>query len=125
MKKLIWIGIAGMAGAIARVGIGQLVYSESGFPIATLAVNIVGTFLLCFIVTGACRKLRAHKQLQDAVTTGFLGSITTFSALSMEFVLLMETGHFMLAALYMGSSVVGGLVAGAFGFYLGEKRVKP
>ena len=124
MKKVIWIGIAGMAGAMARVGIGQLVYSESEFPIATLLVNIVGAFLLCFIVTGACRKLRAHKQLQDAVTTGFLGSFTTFSALSIETILLMENGQFILAALYMASSVIGGLVAGAFGFYLGEKRVK-
>ncbi|WP_342514900.1 CrcB family protein [Sporosarcina sp. FSL K6-1522] len=124
MRKVIWIGVAGMAGAIVRVGIGQLVHSESGFPIATLLVNIVGTFLLCFIVTGACRKLYANKQLQDAVTTGFLGSFTTFSALSMESVLLMENGQFMLAALYMLSSVIGGLAAGAFGFYLGRKQVQ-
>ena len=59
MKKLIWIGLAGAAGAILRTVIGQIVNDESGFPIATFAVNIVGTFLLCFIVAGALRKLKA------------------------------------------------------------------
>ncbi len=124
MKKLIGIGLAGTAGAIARVVIGQLIHSESGFPLATLLVNIVGAFLLCFIITGAYGKLSANKQLKDAVTTGFLGSFTTFSALSMESFLLMENGQFTLAALYIGSSVVGGIAAGAFGFHLGGKQVR-
>ena len=46
---------AGAVGAILRTVIGQFVKDESGFPIATFAVNIVGTFLLCFI-SGRCNK---------------------------------------------------------------------
>ncbi|MFJ7936314.1 fluoride efflux transporter CrcB [Sporosarcina sp. NPDC096371] len=124
MKNILWIGLAGMAGAIARVLLGQFVHSDSGFPMATLLINLVGTFVLCFIVTGACRKLGANQQLQTAVTTGFLGSFTTFSALSMETVLLVESGQVIMAIAYIVFSIIGGLAAGAFGFYLGDKKVR-
>ncbi|AMQ05433.1 CrcB family protein [Sporosarcina sp. FSL K6-1540] len=124
MKKLLWIGLAGAAGAIIRVAIGHVVSNDSGFPFSTLGVNIVGTFLLCFIVAGAFRKLAADKQLQDIVTSGFLGSFTTFSALSMETVLLMEKDQILLAGLYIILSIIGGLTAGALGFHLGRKKVR-
>ncbi len=124
MKRFMWIGVAGMAGAIARVGLGHLIHSESGFPIATLTGNIVGTFLLCFIATGVLRKISTDKNLQAAVTTGFLGSFTTFSALSIETILLVENGQFGVAILYVCLSIIGGLAAGAFGFHLGEKKVR-
>ncbi|HJF31259.1 MAG TPA: CrcB family protein [Sporosarcina psychrophila] len=124
MKKLLWIGVAGAAGAVMRVAIGHIVFDDSGFPYSTLAVNIVGTFLLCFIVAGAFRKLAAQNEVQDIVTTGFLGSFTTFSALSIETVLLMENGQIILAGFYIIFSVIGGLSAGAIGFRLGRKRVR-
>ena len=71
------------------------------FPYRRLAVNVIGTFLLCFIIAGAFRTLSAHKDVQDIVTTGFLGSFTTFSALSVETVLLVENNQFILAGLYV------------------------
>ena len=124
MKKLLWIGLAGATGAITRVGIGQIVSDETGFPFSTLTVNIIGTFLLCLIIAGACRKLSAHKDLQDIVTTGFLGSFTTFSALSIETVLLVEKGQILLAGLYVVFSVIGGLSAGILGFHLASKKAR-
>jgi len=124
MRKLLWIGLAGAAGAIMRVLIGQAVPNVSGFPISTLTVNVIGTFLLCFIIAGAFRTLSAHKDVQDIVTTGFLGSFTTFSALSMETVLLVENNQFILAGIYVLCSIIGGLSAGALGFRLGRKQVR-
>jgi len=124
MKKLLWVGLAGAAGATIRVLIGQAVPNVSGFPISTLTVNVIGTFLLCFIIAGAFGKLAAHKDVQDIVTTGFLGSFTTFSALSVETVLLVENNQFILAALYVLCSIIGGLSVGALGFRLGKKQVK-
>lgn len=123
MNKLLWIGLAGAMGALARTALGQVVPEETSLSLATFGVNIVGSFLLCFITSGACHKLNASKDVKDAVTTGFLGSFTTFSALSLETILLMEDGHYVLAALYVLGSIVGGLVAGAFGFSVGRKRV--
>jgi CrcB protein len=124
MKKLLWIGLAGAIGAIMRVLIGQVVQDVSGFPISTLTVNVIGTFLLCFIIAGAFRTLSEHKDVQDIVTTGFLGSFTTFSALSIETVLLVENNQFILAGLYIICSIIGGFSAGALGFSLGRKKVR-
>ena len=124
MKKLLWIGLAGAAGAIMRVLVGQAVPNVAGFPISTLTVNVIGTFLLCFIIAGVFRTLSAHKDVQDIVTTGFLGSFTTFSALSVETLLLVESNQFILAGLYVLCSIIGGLSVGALGFRLGGKQVR-
>lgn len=123
MKKVMWIGLAGALGALLRTMIGQVVYDESGFPIATFSVNIIGTFLLCFIVSGMVQKLNAKKDIQEAITTGFLGSFTTFSALSMETILLVENGQSLLAFTYVGLSILGGLGAGLLGYHFGRKKV--
>ena len=123
MKTYIWIGLAGAVGALLRTGIGELLPHESGFPVATFSVNIIGTFLLCYLVTDVVGKISAAKHIQDAITTGFLGSFTTFSALSMETVLLFENGQLVIAVLYVGLSIVGGLTAGMIGFHMGQKKV--
>jgi len=123
MKKVLWIGLAGAAGAVLRTSIGQVVVSGSGFPFATLVVNIVGTFILCFLVSGVLRKLTANQDLQDAVTTGFLGSFTTFSALSIETILLVESGQLQIAVAYIGASAIAGIMAGVLGFSIGRKMV--
>lgn len=107
-----------------RVLVGQAVPIVAGFPISTLTVNMIGTFLLCFIIAGAFRTLSAHKDVQDIVTTGFLGSFTTFSALSVETLLLVENNQFILAGLYVLCSIIGGLSVGALGFRLGGKQVR-
>lgn len=107
-----------------RVLVGQALPNVSGFPISTLTVNVIGTFVLCFIIAGAFRTLSVHKDVQDIVTTGFLGSFTTFSALSVETVLLVENNQFILAGLYVLCSIIGGFSAGALGFRLGMKKVR-
>ncbi|MBE1555434.1 fluoride efflux transporter FluC [Sporosarcina limicola] len=123
MKKVVWIGLTGAAGAILRISVGQLMYSESDFPTMTLTINIIGTFLLCLIVTGVFREIGADKKTEEVITTGFLGSFTTFSALSMETVMLVENGQYFIASFYVVSSIIGGLAAGVFGFHLGKKKV--
>ena len=124
MKRVLLIGLAGAMGAITRVLIGEFLIIESGFPVATLIVNIVGTFLLCLIVTGAFRKYNPNKSIDIAVTSGFLGSFTTFSAISLETMLLVEGGQIFMAGLYVGMSIIGGIGAGMLGFYLGRRKAK-
>ena len=119
MRKVLLIGFAGAVGAILRTMIGLVIQA----PLATLTVNLIGTFLLCFLVAGMIHKLSSEKSIQDAVTTGFLGSFTTFSTLSMETVLLFEEGHILMSMLYVGVSLFGGITAGWLGFYVGRKKV--
>lgn len=118
MKKYSLIGLAGAVGAILRTGIGLFVEA----PLGTLTVNLLGTFLLCFLVAGMIDKLSRDHAIQDAIMTGFLGAFTSFSTLSMETVLLFETGQILLGFLYVVTSLVGGILAGSLGFKVGGKK---
>lgn len=118
MKKYILIGLAGALGAVLRTGIGLFVKA----PLGTLIVNLLGAFLLCFLAAGVIQKLSHDDAIQDAIMTGFLGAFTTFSTLSMETVLLFETGQISLGILYVVTSLVGGMIAGTLGFKMGGKK---
>ncbi|MFS0574535.1 CrcB family protein [Sporosarcina sp. 179-K 3D1 HS] len=122
MRSWVWVGLAGMAGASCRFLFGRLVVMDVEFPVATFLVNMIGTFLLCYLVAGALPRWTTRKELQDAITTGFLGSFTTFSAFGMEVVLLVEQGRVAIAALYVAASLIGGMAVGAAGFYAGGRR---
>ena len=124
MTKLLLIGVAGALGAMTRMGLEEWVLPVSKIPMNTLVINLVGTFILCYLVTGAFVKLKVRKEFQEMITVGFLGSFTTFSALSIETILLLENGQGFLAMLYISMSIIGGLSAGILGNTLGRKLVK-
>lgn len=122
MKRALYIGIAGAIGAILRTAIAEMVGDEIGFPFATLFVNILGSFLLCLLVSKVISGFVINSNLKVALQTGFLGSFTTLSAFSMETVHLLEDGQLFLAFLYVSISLLGGLSVGVLGFSLGRKR---
>lgn len=124
MKQALFIGFAGALGAICRVGIGKLFDGSTGFPLATMTANLLGTFILCLLSAGVIHRLTADQSLQTAVTTGLLGSFTTFSAFSLETVGLLQNGQMMLALLYFTTSVLGGLCIGLFGLRIGRRMVE-
>jgi len=97
--------------------------SEVGFPLATFSVNIIGTFLLCYFVGNLFNKFKVSKEIEDIITIGFIGSFTTFSAFSIEMILLVENEQILTAVLYVGATIIGGLFAGILGFYSAQKRV--
>lgn len=117
MKQAIYVGIAGMFGAILRTTIGLWIGEGSSFPVATFLVNMVATWLLCFIATGVLK----NQRLQEIVTVGFLGSFSTFSAFSMETVLLFENGQILTVIVYVSASILSGIAIGLFGFRCGRK----
>lgn len=121
MRKIIWIGVAGMGGAILRTAIGQWMGEASYFPFATFTVNMVATWLLCFFAAGVLPEIIHNQQIREAVTVGFLGSFSTFSALSIETVLLIENGQMIVALSYVVASIFGGIGIGYFGFYCGRR----
>lgn len=123
MKQSLWIGLAGMAGALLRVGIGAFISVGNVFPTATFTVNIIATFLLCFLSAGILERILAQEDVRNAVTIGFLGAFSTFSALSVETVSLIEKGQVMIAMSYVVSSTIGGIFTAQLGFYIGRRLV--
>ncbi|MBT8416983.1 MAG: fluoride efflux transporter CrcB [Silicimonas sp.] len=110
------VALGGAIGSALRylMGLGLVrLVGHTGFPLAILSVNILGSFLMgVFVVAAAHRGLTP---LSPFVMTGLLGGFTTFSAFSLEAVTLYERGDVGQAALYVALSVVlsiGGLVAG-------------
>ncbi len=110
--------IGGGFGAVLRHGVNLLSMRlvGAGFPFATLFENVTGS-LLMGVLAGyfAFRSGGAAQPWQLFLTTGILGGYTTFSAFSLDAVLLYERGAIGLAALYVGGSValsIVGLIAG-------------
>lgn len=112
------VGLGGAIGSMLRFGVGVAVMraSGTGFPLAILPVNVIGSFVMgLFMVLSFHREL-GH--LNPFVMTGILGGFTTFSAFSLEAFTLYERGEIGLAALYVLLSVVLSIAGLALGVWL-------
>jgi fluoride exporter len=114
---LVFLG-AGIGGALRHgVNVGCARMCGTAFPWGTLTVNVLGSFLMGAIAGWLAFKAGEgwSQSLRLFLTTGILGGFTTFSAFSLDAVLIWERGQIGPAAAYVAASVVlsiGGLVAG-------------
>lgn len=83
----------------------------TGFPYGTLTVNVVGSLAMGLFAAYFAFKGDASQHWRLFFTTGILGGFTTFSAFSLDAVLLYERGQFGLAALYVLASVAVSIAA--------------
>lgn len=113
--SLVFVG--GGLGAVLRYGmsIGVTRLAGTGFPFATLSINVFGSFLMGLVVAWFAFRGEGGQEWRLFLTTGVLGGYTTFSAFSLETMLLYERGDTMLAALYVVLSVVVSVLALAAG----------
>ena len=88
--------------------------SWSGFPLGTLLVNCLGGLLIG--VALAWFERSPNELLRLLLVTGFLGGLTTFSAFSVESLMLLQRGHWGLAAAHTVAHVMGALGCAAIGF---------
>ncbi len=122
MYKLISIGIGGFIGAISRYYISGITYEKFGtdFPYGTLAVNVIGAFILGFLMSMTESRLLLNPAMKSTVTIGFLGAFTTFSTFSYETAVLLQGGDLYRALANIFISVIAGLVAVLAGIKLGH-----
>ncbi len=113
------VAIAGVLGATSRYLISVLIPSQ-GFPVATLLLNLTGCFLLAIVMRYMARLPRVSSNMVTIVGTGFVGSYTTFSTFSLESVELLEQQMYLAALLYIGASLLGGLLFTWLGFRCSE-----
>ena len=117
----LWVALGGAAGAAARYGVVQWAGSRWGwsFPWGTFAVNVTGSFAIGLLMASLIGK-GAEPPFRLLLVTGFLGCYTTFSAFSLETLSLLETRRFGEAALYIGGSVLLGLLSCFIGLGVGR-----
>ncbi|MEF3303924.1 fluoride efflux transporter FluC [Paenibacillus sp. GYB003] len=112
------VGIAGALGAISRFAVGaalEPIVGEALFPAATLLCNWSGSFALGFATAGGASRLGLSETGKTAVTSGFIGSFTTFSALSKEMTFMLQNGEAAKAFAYLALSLWGGLLLARLG----------
>ncbi|WP_207308517.1 fluoride efflux transporter CrcB [Bacillus timonensis] len=117
------VGIAGIIGALLRYLIG--IYFGHwwfyDFPLATFVTNLVGSFMLGWFTHFLPRFTFLQPHLVTALSTGLIGSFTTFSTFSVETVQLMSAAKWGTAILYVFLSLWGGLLFSWMGYRLGLK----
>ncbi|RUM73533.1 MAG: fluoride efflux transporter CrcB [Sulfurovum sp.] len=91
---LLIIGMGGFLGAISRFLIASYVQNASGslFPVGTLAVNVLGSFIIGFAAMFFAQVV--EPEYKAFVITGFLGALTTFSTFSWENVTMLQDGDY-------------------------------
>lgn len=120
-KQLLAVGIGGILGACLRYSVSLLFMEISGFPFATLTVNVIGCFVLSFLSNSEQIKNLLPPHFLTALTTGLIGAFTTFSTFAVETVELMAI-NVTLAFVYVLLSVIGGLIFCYLGVKLAQKR---
>jgi CrcB protein len=112
---MIPLGIAIFAslGALCRYGIDLLLPTPSAqaFPWHTFIVNMLGSFVIGAIYVLASEKSIINDSWRVILTTGLLGSFTTFSAFSLQNLILIQEGRIAMAAAYSASSWAVGITA--------------
>ncbi|MEM8555818.1 MAG: fluoride efflux transporter CrcB [Pseudomonadota bacterium] len=111
IETLAKVAAGGALGASARylVNVTATRYFGPDFPWGTVIVNVVGSALMGVLVV-VLAKLGGLRYA-PFIMTGFLGGFTTFSAFSLDAVVLYERGEVWQAALYVMGSVVVSILA--------------
>jgi CrcB protein len=114
--QLFWICVGGAAGTAARHLLTLWANERFGtsFPYGTLAVNLIGCFVISLVVQAAAAG-EWPATLRLALVTGALGGFTTYSAFNHETLRLFSQGNGGLAVTYVGATLVGGLLSGWLG----------
>jgi CrcB protein len=110
--ELAAIFCGGVLGAFARAGLAELIgHPHAAWPWATLAVNLIGAFLLGLFVTRLQERLPLSAYKRPFLGTGLCGALTTFSTVQIELFDMLDAGRIGLALGYATATVAGGFAA--------------
>lgn len=121
---LAYIALGGLLGTVSRYllqGWIQTKASATGLPVGTLAVNIIGSLALGFVIRYATGSTVASPELRAALTIGFCGAFTTMSTFAYETTALLGDGELWYAGLYMAGTVLGSVAAVVAGTALANR----
>lgn len=106
MINCIFVGLGGFVGSVCRYLIGLIpLQPDNGFPIKTLAINIIGSFLIGLIAALAAKFPNIDPRLLLMMRVGVCGGFTTFSTFAYESLDLFKSGSIIAALSYVILSV--------------------
>ena len=123
MNQIIAIALGGACGSVLRFLVSSGIYQwlGRGFPFGTLAVNVIGCFLMGLLAEALIlQRISLTLEFRAAILVGVLGGFTTFSSFSLETLYLLEQGSFSKAAINVLVSVATCLLAVWLGLILGR-----
>jgi fluoride exporter len=122
-RLLVLVGFAGALGTVTRylVGLWAARALGTGFPFGTLIVNLVGCFLIAAVTQVAASTMLVSPTLKLALTTGFMGGLTTYSSFNLDTTLFLESRNSFTAAVNFGVTTVGCFAAGLLGFVIARR----
>ena len=120
MKPLFAVLVGGALGTGLRLSLDLLVpHGDTGFPVSTLIINVVGAFALGLLTARVWPTARPW--VRAGLGPGLLGSFTTFSAFAVSLVSLAASDQWMPGALYLVATIVLGFGAAWAGLRMGSR----
>jgi CrcB protein len=111
------VAAGGVLGVLSRYGINRLTLHSEQLLWSTVAINVVGSFLLGLLTA----EHWFSRDVREGIGVGFLGGFTTFSTFSVQAVLEVDAGEPVRAGVYVAASVIGGIAAATAGYVLGRR----
>ncbi len=127
LRPAIAVSLGAIAGALCRYVLGQLLppWGPANFPVGTFLTNISGCFLMGLVTTLAQPYFARHPDRLLMLTTGFLGSYTTFSSYTLEVDQLGDRPGILSDLLYWLGTPLLGLAAFGIGVLLARRTESP
>ena len=121
--RYVLLAIFGLIGIFARYSVNSVVANSLnlGFPAATTAINVLGSFLIGLTYVAGTQNIVLSEDLRIAIMAGLLGGFTTFSAFSLDSVSFFAEGRYLVGGLYIFGSMGGGIGATVLGLYIGKR----
>ena len=108
MSMIFAVACGGALGAVGRYLLSNYLQTVTGngFPWGTLTVNVLGCAILGLLFSAFLNFWSPTQEIRAFLTVGAVGAFTTFSAFSLEVVLMIERAQWILAGTYILTSVV-------------------
>lgn len=120
---MVFIGVFGALGCMSRYLVSGWVYALAGrsLPYGTMAVNVIGSFLLGLLMEEGLRSTMLSSEVRMGITVGFMGGFTTFSTFSFETVRLLEEGSLFQAGTNVLLNIVLCVTCAFLGIFLARQ----
>lgn len=118
LEKILLVGAGGFIGSNLRYWSGVFISPllTVSFPLATLFVNLTGSFLLGFVFFSGTEFSFLNAETRLFLGTGMMGAFTTFSTFSVESLQLLRESGYMFFLLNITANVLGGIICAFLGF---------